>query len=100
MDLEKDNIVVLTDDEGKDVEFDLLLCFDYEKKRYVAMLPVEPLEGVGEDEVLIYETIRDGGEDIFKPIENPVYLNEVFDEFQRLYEEELDTEEEEEDSEE
>lgn len=88
-----ENIVTLVDDEGNEVDFDLLMAFDYEKKRYIALLPMEQVEGVGEDEVILLEVAKENGEETYVPIENPVLLNEVFETFIELFEEQLDEEE-------
>ena len=88
-----ENIVTLVDDEGNEVDFDLLMAFDYEKKRYIALLPMEQVEGVEEDEVILLEVAKENGEETYVPIENPVLLNEVFETFIELFEEQLDEEE-------
>ena len=88
-----ENIVTLVDDEGNEVDFDLLMAFDYEKKRYIALLPMEQVEGVGEDEVILLEVVKENEEETYVPIENPVLLNEVFETFIELFEEQLDEEE-------
>ena len=92
-DLKSDTIITLTGENGEPVDFDLLLVFDHEGKKYAAMMPLGSIEGVGEDEVVILEVKHHGQEEIFDPIESPVLLSEIFDEFQRLYEEKLDREE-------
>ncbi len=85
MEEENGNIIELLDENGKAVAFDLLMSFDYEGKRYVALLPVEPVEGVGEDEVVLLEAVKgDSGED-FVSIDNPILLDEVFNEFTELF---------------
>ncbi len=88
--LTQGNLITLLDEAGKEVEFDLLMSFDYEGKRYIALLPTESVEGVGEDEVVLLEVKKDGGEDVFCSIDNPVLLSEVFDVFSELFEDELD----------
>lgn len=84
------NIISLVDEEGNEVEFDLLMSFDYEKHRYIALLPMQKVENVGEDEVLLLEVVKKDGEEVYQPIESPILLDEVFEEFSRLFEEELD----------
>lgn len=90
---EKDTIVTLIDeDNGREVDFDLLLTFDYEGKRYAALQPIEEVEGVGEDEVVLLEVVRKGGEETYRSIDNEILLDEVFREFQELFDEEDDEE--------
>lgn len=85
MEEQNGNIVTLVDESGKEVDFDLLMSFDYEGKRYVALLPIDKVEGVGEDEVVLLEAVKNGGEEDFVSIDNPILLEEVFNEFSELF---------------
>ena len=91
---EQNTLVTLIDEEGKEVEFDLVATFDYEKKRYAALLPMDDVEGVGEDEVVILEIVKTPDGEIYRPIENEVLLDEVFNEFLEILDEMADGEEE------
>ena len=82
---ENGNIIQLIDEKGSEVSFDLVMTFDYEKKRYAALLPVDKIEGVGEDEVVLLEVVTENGEQNYRSIENPILLDEVFDEFTDLF---------------
>ena len=89
--------VTLLDEEGKEVRFDHLLTFDYEGRRFIALMPMEEVEGIGDDEVLLLTIQQDEkGEDIYVPVENEVLLDEAFDRFLELMEELEDEDEEEE----
>ena len=87
---DKDRIVTLTDeDNGQEVDFDLLMTFSYEGKQYVALQPLTEVEGVGEDEVILLEVVNRGTEnEAYKTIENEILLDEVFKEFQELFDQE------------
>lgn len=87
---ERDTIITLVDDEGNDVDFDLVMTFDYEGKRYAAMFPVDEVPGVEEDEIVILEIVRTKDGERYQTIESPILLDEVFDEFMELWEEEDD----------
>ncbi|MDO4494052.1 MAG: DUF1292 domain-containing protein [Clostridia bacterium] len=95
MENENGDIITLLDENDREVDFDLLMSFDYEGKRYVALLPMETVEGVEEDEVVILEVVREKGGESYRPIENPILLDEVFNEFQELFDEQFDDEDEE-----
>lgn len=83
---EKENsIITLTDESGREVDFDLVCTFDYENKRYAALFPIEKVEGVEDDEVMLLEVKGDGEETVFDPIENEVLLDEVFNEFMEIF---------------
>ena len=90
---EKDMLITLLDENGKEVEFDLVMTFDYEGRRYAAMFPTEEVEGVEEDEVVILEIVKTKEGERYLTIHNPILLDEVFAEFMDLWEEEEDEEE-------
>ena len=46
--------VKLEDNNGKEIEFEQVAVVDYEEKYYAILLPVSKVEGVEEDEVLIF----------------------------------------------
>ena len=93
--MEENTIVTLLDENGKEVQFDLVMTFDYEGKRYAALLPMDDVDGVADDEVVLLEIVRDGGDETYQAIENPVLLDEVFNEFIELFDETFDDEEDE-----
>lgn len=92
--MENGDIITLVDENEKEVEFDLLMTFDYEGKRYAALLPMDEVDGVESDEVVLLEVVRGKGGETYKQIENPILLDEVFNEFQELFDEQFDDEEE------
>jgi len=94
---EQSTIIELVDESGNNVKFDLVMTFDYEGKRYAALLPVDNVEGVGDDEVVLLEVVKDKNGENFVSIDNPVMLDEVFNEFIELFDEMADKDDEEED---
>lgn len=93
--MEENTIVTLLDENGKEVQFDLVMTFDYEGKRYAALLPMDDVDGVADDEAVLLEIVREGGDETYQAIENPVLLDEVFNEFIELFDETFDDEEDE-----
>lgn len=89
---EEYNEVTLLDDSGKEVRFDHLLTFFYEKEKYIALMPLDDVEQMDEGEVLLLHVVDKGGEEIYEIIENEVLLEEVFNEFLELFEEVLEQE--------
>ena len=94
---EQNTVIELVDESGSIVKFDLVMTFDYEGKRYAALLPVDNVEGVGDDEVVLLEVVKDKSGENFVSIDNPVLLDEVFNEFIELFDEMADEDDEEED---
>jgi len=87
------NEVVLLDEQGTPVRFDHLLTFEYEHEKYIALLPMEDVDGIESDEVVLLRVKTKNGEDVYEAIESEVLLEEVFDEFMELFDEMLDEEE-------
>jgi len=94
---EINTIIELIDENGAPVKFDLVMTFDYEGKRYAALLPIDTVENVGDDEVVLLEVVKDKSGENFVSIDNPVLLDEVFNEFIELFDEMADGEDEDED---
>jgi len=86
---EDDNIVVLRDEDGKDVKFEHLLTFDYEESCFIALTPETEVEGIKNGDVILLEIVEDEhGCDCYMPVEDEDKLNRVWNEFERLYYEE------------
>lgn len=79
--------VVLLDPDGKEVHFDHVMTFKYEGEKYIALLPLDDVDGIDEDEVLILRIDSSSGEDKYVTVDNEILLDEVFDEFISLLEE-------------
>lgn len=92
-----DNIVVLVDENGENVEFEHLDTIEMNGKEYVVLLPLDGTDESEADEVIILSIERnDEGEDTFLTIEDEKELNEVFEEFKERMEEFADFEDDEE----
>lgn len=88
---EDEDIVVLKDEEGNDSRFYHIMTFDYEESFYVALTPETEVDGIENGEVILLEIMEDeDGDDCYVPIEDEKKLDKVWDEFERLYEEECD----------
>lgn len=87
---EQSTVIELIDESGNTVKFDLVMTFDYEGKRYAALLPIDNVENVEDDEVVLLEVVKDKSGENFVSIDNPVLLDEVFNEFIELFDEMAD----------
>ena len=87
---EKDDVVVLMDEDGNETEFEYLDTVEMEEKEYVVLLPV--LENRAEaEEVLILRVDQDDeGEDVFSSIDDESELNAVFEQFKSQSEDEFE----------
>ena len=85
---EMDNIVVLLDEEGNEITFELIDAVEYNDETYVVLLPANPQTEEEEHEVTILKVaIDEHDEDVFVVEEDEAVLDEVFEIFQRQMEE-------------
>lgn len=75
---ELDNIVVLTDEDGNDVEFEFLDVVQVDEKEYVILLPVEEME---KGEVVIFRIDGEGEEESYIGLEDEEEAEKVFKAF-------------------
>ena len=91
---ENDNIIVLTDEDGIDVEFEFCASVEYEGNEYVVLLPTEDDDG----EVVILQVVEDenASEDdevTYIGVDDDDVLQAVFDLFKEQAGDEFDFEE-------
>lgn len=85
---EMDNIIILNDEEGNEVEFEFLDLIEYEGEEYVVLLPVEEAEDAGEVVILQVEDI-DEEEESYISVEDEDVLNKVFEIFKDKFKDEF-----------
>ncbi len=85
---EMDNIIVLNDEEGNEVEFEFLDLIEYDGEEYVVLLPVEEAEDAGEVVILQVEDI-DSEEESYISVEDEETLNKVFEIFKDKFKDEF-----------
>ena len=94
---EREDVIVLTDEEGKEHEFTIVDVIEVGEREYAVLLPPEE-EG---DEAVILRIDKDGdGEDIFVDIEDDDEYDRVAEAWDRLLDEEDEAWEAEEDEDE
>ena len=71
MDYDQENIVELVDDEGNEVAFEHLMSLEHKGNVYICLAPIEPMEDVAEDELVIMKILQDeNGNDFYSTIES------------------------------
>ena len=89
-----DNIVVLNDEEGNEVQFEFLDLIDYEGEEYVILLPVAETEDAEADEVVILKTEKvadeNSDEESYVSVEDEETLNKVFEIFKEKFKDDFD----------
>ncbi len=84
-----EDIVELTTDDGKKLKFYFIGTIEYNGKSYCAFEPAEEIEGLTEDDMVIFELSDDDGEESsLLPIEDEALLDAVYAEFEKAMEEE------------
>ncbi|MBO4563213.1 MAG: DUF1292 domain-containing protein [Clostridia bacterium] len=87
--------ITLIGEDGTRISFEHILTFMYENERYMALAP-EGTEDDEEADVLFMKIVKAAGEDALEPVENEVLLDELFDAFCELMDEDGEEDEEEE----
>ena len=82
---ELDNIVVLNDENGEEVEFEFLDLIEYEGEEYVVLLPVEETEEAGEVVILKLEDTESEDEESYVSVDDDEVLNKVFEIFKEKF---------------
>ncbi len=84
-----DDIITLTMDNGEQHKFYNDGTIEYKGKYYAAFEPAEEIEGLDEGDVVIFEISGDDEDSAeLIPVEDEALLDEVFEEFCRLFDEE------------
>lgn len=88
---ERDDVVVLVDENGEEVEFEHLDTIELNGNEYVILLPVEEVEEEKDiDEVVILKIEHGEEEDSFVSVDDDDELEAVFEEFKIRMEDEFD----------
>ena len=83
-----DDIVTLTTDDGKKLKFYFVGTIEYKGKNYSAFEPAEQIDGIEDDDLVIFEVSGEDEETAdLLPVEDDKLLDEVFEEFCRVLEE-------------
>ena len=90
LDEELDNIIVLNDEEGNEVQFEFLDLIEYDGEEYVVLLPIEEEnEEAGEVVILKVEDTESEEEESYVSVDDEEILNKVFEMFKEKFKEEF-----------
>lgn len=77
-----DEVITLYDDNNNPVDFNEVAVVEYQGEFYALMQPVAPMEGLSEDEAIIFKIVqKDDETDEFEPITDEAVLDAVFNEY-------------------
>lgn len=74
----EDDIVILTDNNGEEVPFQLLDCIKDNGKEYVCLLPVNPTDSDDEGKVIILETKEDTNFEQYSSVTDINIVNRIY----------------------
>ena len=89
---ELDNVIVLNDEEGNEVNFEFLDLIEFEGEEYVVLLPMSDEGEEDEGEVVILkveDTDDDSEEESYVSVDDENTLNEVFQIFKEKFKDEF-----------
>ena len=86
---ELNNIIILNDEDGQEVEFEFLDLIEYNEEEYVILLPVEETEEAGEVVILKVEHTESEEEESYVGVEDEEELNAVFAIFKDKFKDEF-----------
>ena len=85
---EDDDIVTLLSADGEEIDFVEIAGIAHKGNFYAILQPVELLEGMRDDEALVFKVTRDEkGQDHFEVVIDEELCDEVFQEYNKLYNE-------------
>lgn len=86
-DMEREDVVDLVDEEGNEVSFEHLMTLEHNGKIYICLAPIEPMEDVEEDELVIMRIETDPeGNDYYATIDDEEELNAAFEKYLEIAE--------------
>lgn len=89
---ELDNIIVLNDEDGKEVKFEFLDLIELDSEEYIILLPIveEGEEDTGEVVILkVEDSEEDSEEETYVSVEDEEVLNRVFEMFKEKFKDEF-----------
>ena len=88
---ELDNIIVLNDEDGNEVNFEFLDLVELDGEEYVILLPTDESEDEpGEVVILQVEDTDSEEEESYVSVDNEEILNKVFEIFKEKFKDEFD----------
>ena len=82
------NFITVTDEDGNDIELELLDVLEHKGQTYMAFFPAVPEEEADEDSddygMVILKSIQENGEELLSTLDSDEELTEVYDLFMEL----------------
>lgn len=88
---DENNTITLTDEEGKEIEFEFIADFEFEGNTYFALVPVD--DNDDGEYVLLRLDKDENGEDLLSTIDDDDEFDRIADYFEDTYLSEIDYDE-------
>lgn len=91
-DEDNNDIIFLLNEKGEQIGFEQIALIPLKEKTYVILKPVEKMEGVGEDEGLMFsiEDSKDDGQEYLVLVADEKIIDDVFDIYEDLIKDEVE----------
>lgn len=80
--------IVLYDEDGEAISFDQVALICLGNQDFAILAPCEPMEGMAEDEALVFSITQVGEEEVLEVVTDDEVVDQVFEEYYRLLAEE------------
>ena len=87
LDENNDENVILYDNDDNEIEFEQIALIPLDEDIYVILHPVDELDGIGNDEALVFKVDEENKENGLEIVTNPKIIDKVFDEYYKLIQE-------------
>lgn len=87
LDEENADPIVLEDDKGKRISFEQVAIVPYDNKIYAVLKPIDKIDGVADDEAIVFLCDETTVPTTLKPEEDQEIAVKIFDEYYNLVEE-------------
>lgn len=88
------DLIVLSDEDGNEYEFEVLKELETSKGRYAALLPCAQEDEESEDEdIYIVKVVTEGDEDFYEVIEDDAEYEEIAKLFEEAFEADIEEDE-------
>lgn len=87
LDEDNDENIILYDDDDNEIEFEQVALIPLDEDIYVILHPVDELEGLENDEALVFKVDEENKENGLEIVTNPKIIDKVFDEYYKLLQE-------------
>lgn len=76
--------IVMYNEAGEALAFEQIALIPWNGSIYAILKPVEPVDGMADDEALVFVIVEEDGEEVLAIVEDETAIDAVFDEYYKL----------------